>query len=86
MCRLNSGEPTFLRGVRKKASVYRVRCKLTQFIAGKSLFTVGKPILVGEIGAKESRVVGVERDEQACIEVAPQRMVPERGADAGADV
>ena len=39
--------------------------KLAQLLAGKSLFGVGQQEFVGQIGAEEGRVVGVERDQQA---------------------
>ena len=44
-----------------------------QFVAGKALLGVGQQVLVGQIGAEEGRIVGVERDQQARIEVAAQR-------------
>jgi len=47
---------------------------------------MGEEELIREIGAEESGVVGVDRDEEAVIEVAAQRMDGKRGADASADV
>ena len=57
-----------------------------QFFAGKALLGVGEEELVGEIGAEEGGIVGVERDQQAAIEVLAQGVGGEGGADAGADV
>jgi hypothetical protein len=59
---------------------------LAQFVAGKALLGVGQQELIGQIGAEEGRVVGVERDQQAGVEVAAQRVLGKGGADAGADV
>ena len=42
---------------------------MAQLVAGKALLGVSEQVLVGEIGAEEGRVVGVERDQQAGIEV-----------------
>jgi len=38
----------------------------------------------GQVGAKEGRIVGVQRDQQTGVEVAAQRMLGKRGADARA--
>ena len=51
-----------------------------------ALLGVGQQVFVGDIGAEEGGVVGVERDQQAGIEVAAQRVSGEGRADAGADI
>ena len=43
-------------------------------------------VLVGQVRGEEGGIVGVERDQEAGIEVAAQRMLGKGGADAGADV
>ena len=70
----------------RKLARMELAAKLAQFVAGKALLGVGEQVLVGEIGTEEGGIVGVERDQQAAIEVAAQGMGGERGADAGADV
>ena len=47
---------------------------------------MGEEELVGEVGGKEGGIVGVERDQEAAIEVAAEGMGSEGRADAGADV
>ena len=70
----------------KEAGADGVGGQPAQFVAGKSLLGVRQEELVGEIGAEEGRVVGVERDQEAEIEIAAQGVRGERGTDAGADV
>ena len=52
----------------------------------KPILLVGEDVLVEQVGAEHGRVVGVERDHQAGVEVAAQRMGGVAGAAAGADV
>jgi hypothetical protein len=59
---------------------------LAEFVAGESLLGMGEEELVGEIGAEESGIVGVDGDEEAEIEVAAEGMGGEGRADAGANV
>ena len=60
--------------------------QLAEFVAGKSLLGMGKEELVGEVGGEEGGIVGVERDQEAAIEVAAEGMGGEGRADAGADI
>ncbi len=83
---VNSGQPCGLFRFGKKAGANGVGGELAQFFAGESLFGVREQELVGEIGAEEGGIVGVERDQQAEIEVVAQGMGGKGGADAGADV
>ena len=82
----DTGEPCGLFVFGKKTGANGVGRELAQFFAGKSLLGVREQELVGEIGAEEGGIVGVERHQQAEIEVAAQRMVGKGGAYAGADV
>ena len=63
--RVNSEEPIHLRCGGKEAGIDGVDGQLAKFFAGKALLGVGQQVLVGQIGAEEGRVVGVERDQQA---------------------
>ena len=47
---------------------------------------VGEGVLVEQGGAEHGRVVGVEGDHEAEVEVGAQGVVVERGAAAGAEV
>ena len=48
--------------------------------------SLGQPIFVLKIAEEHGRVVGVERDHQASIEIAADGMVGEAGAAAGAEI
>ena len=58
----------------KKAGANGVGSELAQLFAGEALLGVGQQVFVGEVGAEEGGVVGVEGDQQALIEVAAQRV------------
>ena len=47
---------------------------------------VGEQVLMRDIGAEESGIVGIERNQETGIEVVAQWVVSEGCADAGADV
>ena len=70
----------------KKTGADGIGGELAQFVASKSLLGVGQQVFIGEIGAEEGWVVGVERDQQSGIKVAAQRVGRKGWADAGAHI
>src|SRR5665213_2339306 len=84
--RADSGEPFRLFLIGKKAGMNRVRRQQAQLFAREALLSVCEQVLVGQVGTEEGGVVGVECDQQPCIEVVPQRMRCKRRADTGPDI
>ena len=83
---VNSGQPQSFVGFGKKTGLNGIGGEPAQFVAGEALLGMREKKFVGEIGAEEGGIVGVERDQQAAIEVFAEGMVSEGRADAGADV
>lgn len=72
--------------MRKETHAEGIGGESAQLVTGEPLLGVGKPIFVGEVGAEEGGIVGIESDQEAHVEEAPQGMSGEGGANAGADI
>ena len=82
----DAGQPRGFFRKGKKAGADGVGGEAAQLVVGKALLGVREQELVGQIGAEDGRVVGVEGDQETAVEVGAQGMSGEGGADAGADV
>ena len=83
---VNLGQPCRFFRFGKEAGAEGVDSQLTELVARKSLLGMGEEELICEVGGKEGRIVGVESDQEAAIEIAAEGMGGEGRTDAGADI
>ena len=83
---LDAGEEGEFAGGGEEAGFDGVGGEFAELVEGEAEVGVGEGVLVEQVGAEHGRVVGVEGDHEAEVEVGAQGVVVERGAAAGAEV
>src|SRR5579871_246349 len=71
-----------LRG--QKRRLKRIPRQLPQMLVGKSKRLLSELVFPRERGSEQRRIVGIERDHHALIEIILRRMLRRRLADSGA--
>jgi len=76
---VNLGQPCRFFRFGKEAGAEGVDSQLTELVARKSLLGMGEEELICEVGGKEGRIVGVESDQEAAIEITAEGMAAKEG-------